>query len=167
MTPTESEEPPPQASSADPVVLYQLAVEMADRVSARRATANSFFFTMQAGLAVALGAFAINTGAPDHPTPDRFVLTLAAVAGMIISSSWWMLLRSYRDLNNAKFKVINNIERTHMSIRLFCEEWEHLKADEPVKSWRKRYAELGQVERVVPIAFAVLYAVLAVYVAVG
>lgn len=167
MTAADSSEPSAQPPSPETLALYQLAVEMADRVSARRATANSFFFTMQAGLAVALGAFAIRTGTAQTPKPDRFVLTLAAVAGVIISASWWMLLRSYRDLNSAKFKVINDIERQHLSVRLFLDEWEHLKADEPIKWWRKRYAELGQVERVVPIAFAVLYGVLAVYVAVG
>lgn len=162
MTPGDS----PAPSAGNTLALYQLAVEMADRVSARRASANSFFFTMQAGLAVALGAFATNTGTPDDPSPDRFVMTLAAVAGVLIAGSWWLLLRSYRDLNSAKFKVINAIEEAHLEVRLFSDEWQYLKQD-PIKSWRKRYAELGQVERVVPVAFAGLYAVLAVYVAVG
>jgi hypothetical protein len=146
--------------------LYKLAVEMADRVSARRATANSFFFTMQTGLAVAVGAFAVNTGSSQDPSPDRFVLTLAAVAGVVIAGSWWLLLRSYRDLNTAKFQVINGIEAEHLPVKLFAEEWEYLKRD-PVRSWRQRYAELGQVERVVPLIFALLYTVLAAYVAVG
>lgn len=159
--------PAATAVEADTLALYQLAVEMADRVSARRATANSFFFTIQAGLAVALGAFATRTGTAQDPEPDRFVLTLAAIAGVIVSASWWMLLRSYRDLNTAKFKVINEIERQHLSVRVFCDEWEHLKADEPIKWWRKRYAELGQVERVVPIAFALMYVILAIYVGTG
>lgn len=159
--------PAATAVPADTLALYQLAVEMADRVSARRATANSFFFTMQAGLAVALGAFATRFGTAQDPEPDRFVLTLAAIAGVIVSASWWMLLRSYRDLNTAKFKVINEIERRHLSIRVCCDEWEHLKADEPIKWWRKRYAELGQVERVVPIAFALMYVILAIYVGTG
>lgn len=146
--------------------LYKLAVEMADRVSARRAAANSFFFTMQSGLAVAVGAFAVSTGGPQDPSPDRFVLTLAAIAGVVIAASWWLLLRSYRDLNTAKFKVINAIEAEHLPVKLFAEEWEYLKRD-PVKSWRQRYAEQGQVERAVPWVFALLYAVLAVYVAAG
>jgi hypothetical protein len=160
MTSTESREPSP----GDTLALYELAVEMADRVSARRATANSFFFTVQAGLAVALGAFAVNTGTQDDPSPDRLVLTLAAIAGVVIAASWWLLLRSYRDLNSAKFEVINAIEQRHLSIKLFSDEWQHLKQDK-VKPWRKRYAELGQVESVVPIAFAAIYLVLAIYVA--
>jgi hypothetical protein len=143
--------------------IYKLAVEMADRVSARRASANNFFFSLQAGIVVALGAFAINTGAPDDPQPDRFVLTLAAIGGAVIAASWWMLLRSYRDLNSAKFAVINRIERDHLDIALFSDEWDELKKD-PVKAWRPRYAEQGAVERVVPLLFLVLYASLAIYI---
>jgi hypothetical protein len=141
---------------------YKLAVEMADRVSARRATANTFFFSIQAGLAVALGAFAVNTGTRDNPTPDRFVLTLAAISGVLIAGSWWMLLRSYRDLNAAKFAVINKLEEDHLDVHLFRDEWQQLKQDR-VPAWRKRYAELGQIERLVPLLFAALYAVLAIH----
>jgi len=142
---------------------YKLAVEMADRVSARRASANTFFFSLQAGIAVALGAFAVNTGAPDDPQPDRFVLILAAIGGAVIAGSWWMLLRSYRDLNSAKFAVINRIEREHLDIALFSDEWDELKKD-PVKAWRPRYSEQGAVERVVPVLFLFLYVSLALYV---
>ena len=41
-----------QPASVDPQVLdiYKLAVEMADRVSSRRATANAFFLTVNTGL---------------------------------------------------------------------------------------------------------------------
>lgn len=155
----ESEESP------DPHVFeqYKLAVEMADRVSARRAAANTFFFSIQAGLAVALGAFAVNAGTQDNPTPDRFVLTLAAISGVLIASSWWMLLRSYRDLNGAKFAVINNLEEKYLRVHLFRDEWAQLKQDR-VKAWRTRYAELGQIERSVPILFALLYLALAIHV---
>jgi hypothetical protein len=142
---------------------YKLAVEMADRVSARRASANTFFFSIQAGLAVALGAFAVNTGTPQSPEPDRFVLVLAALGGAVIAASWWMLLRSYRDLNKAKFAVINKIEQDHLAICLFTDEWEELKKD-PVKKWRPRYAEQGAVERIVPVVFLLLYLALAAHV---
>ena len=157
-------EPPPAPRGV--FALYSLAVEMADRISARRAVANSFFFTVQAGLAVALGAFAVNTGAKDHPKPDRFVLFLAALAGSVIAASWWLLLRSYRDLNKAKFAVILRIERDYLDLQIFDEEWKELKKD-PIKKWRPRYAEQGAAERIVPIVFLLLYLVLAVYVLVG
>jgi len=157
-------EPAQPVSSADAMAIYALAVEMADRVSARRATANSFFFTIQAGLAVALGAFAIDGGG--DAGPDRFVLFLSALAGSVIAAAWWMLLRSYRDLNRAKFAVIVAIEREHLPIALFDREWRELQRD-PVSAWRSRYAELGDAERVVPIVFYLLYVALAIYVVVA
>src|SRR5262245_25094514 len=86
--------------------LYKLSVEMADRVSSRRATANSFFLTLQSGLAAGLGVFA-RVGSSSVPAElDPFILTLAATAGILLAGSWWLLLRSYRDLNRAKFAVI-------------------------------------------------------------
>lgn len=140
--------------------MYRLAVEMADRVSDRRATANRFFFTVQAGLAVALGAFSVSDEA-SHP--DKFLLALAAAAGVLIAASWWLLLRSYRDLNTAKFAVINRIEAEHLPLQVFGDEWTELKKD-PVKRWRPWYAEQGQVERAVPLIYLVLYVAVGAYV---
>jgi len=146
--------------------IYALAVEMADRISARRATANSFLLTLQTGLAAALAAFAarVKPGG-EAAEPDRFVLVLAAVAGLILAVAWWFLLRSYRKLNGAKFQVINKIEETYFEVRPFLDEWALLKKEDPVKRrLRDGYSELGFIEQVVPAAFGVLYLVLAGYI---
>lgn len=133
--------------------LYKLAVEMADRVSARRTAANAFFLTLDGGLAATIGFFGQSvTGRPGH----WVYLLLAPVAGLALSGAWYLLLRSYRDLNKAKFVVITDIE-TKLPVEIFAKEWEQLKKD-PVKGWRGRYAEQGTVERVVPVIFALLYA---------
>jgi hypothetical protein len=62
--------------AADPVVLelYQLAVEMADRVSARRGLANTFFLTVNTGLAALLGG-----------TDLRWYV---AAAGIVFAAAW-------------------------------------------------------------------------------
>ena len=145
---------------------------MADRVSARRAGANTFFFSLQAGIAVALGAFTINTGAADDTQPDRFVLALAAGDSAVITASWWLLLRSYRDLNSAKFTVINKIEGEHLDIELFTDEWDELRKNKELeknsnsrKARTQCYAEQGAVERVIPMFFLVLYVSLEIYIA--
>lgn len=156
--------PPGGEPPAYVLELYKLSVEMADRVSARRATANSFFLTLQTGLAAGLGLFSTRfatTGAA--LAPDPVVLTLAAVAGILLASSWWLVLRSYRDLNRAKFAVINEIEDTYFGVKPFRREWDSLKTD-PVKGFRGRYTELGAIEKTIPIAFAILHVVLALYV---
>lgn len=120
--------------------LYKLAVEMADRVSARRTTANTFFLTIN----TALLAF-VSTG------PVTF-LWLVALVGIALSLTWWILLKSYRDLNEAKFGVITRME-SNLEARVFGDEWRKLKEDRP-KGLRGRYAEFSIVERIVPLIFA-------------
>jgi hypothetical protein len=124
---------------------YQLAVEMADRVSARRGVANSFFLTVNTALIAVIGGTDLRWYVP--------------VAGIAFAASWWALLRSYRDLNAAKFRIIQEME-TKLSFAPFTGEWQVLKdSNSPIKRWRNRYAELGWVERVVPMVFGVVYLV--------
>lgn len=130
---------------------------MADRVSARRATANSFFITLNVAL-VALIGFIRPAEAPTAGTArelDRFGLIYISAAGVVLALAWWLLLRSFRDLNGAKFKVIGEMEK-NLPAQPFNDEWAHLRSD-PVRPWRRRYAELGTVERVVPIVFVAIY----------
>lgn len=130
--------------------LYLLAVEMADRISSRRLTANSFYLVLEASL-VALGSTSfISSG-----TGGEWKQLASSVVGVAVSAVWWLALKSYRDLNRAKFKVITQLE-SDMSTRLFTDEWALLKSD-PIKRWQPRYAELGTAERVVPIMFGCVY----------
>jgi hypothetical protein len=133
--------------------LYKLAVEMADRVSARRATANAFFLTVQTAFVAVLGI-----AAPNLARSPWWVSLAVALAGLVLSASWWLQLRSYRDLNQAKFSVINSVER-QLPVQIFADEWAFLKQDR-LRRRRDRYAELGVVERIVPAVFAALYILL-------
>jgi hypothetical protein len=116
--------------------LYKLAVEMADRVSARRGTANAFFLTVNTTLL----AF-VTSGLDD-------ALWLVAMAGIALSATWAVLLKSYRDLNAAKFGVITEMEN-NLDVKVFGDEWKRLKENRP-QGWLGRYAEFGTVERLVP-----------------
>lgn len=134
--------------------LYKLAVEMADRVSARRGTANAFFLTLNTAL-VGLAGLSGETAGAALISIAGYRVPVLALTGLVLAAAWWLLLRSYRDLNEAKFKVINAIEEDLVA-HPFRDEWRYLKED-PVKPLRKRYAELGVLEQLVPAAFAVLY----------
>jgi hypothetical protein len=131
--------------------LYKMTVEMADRISARRGVANSFFLTVSTGIAALLG------------TKD--MRWYVAVAGIVVAVSWWALLRSYRDLNTAKFEVILAMEE-RLPVKVYGEEWGRLKRErvtfalrrDALRSWVAQYRELGQVERIVPWIFAGIYA---------
>lgn len=132
--------------------LYKLAVEMADRISARRAVANSFFLTVNTGLAALVGGGSFRW--------------YVAAAGIVFAVTWWALLRSYRELNSAKFQVILAMEE-RLPVRVYGDEWAAL-SREPIKfalrrdtlrSWAAQYRELGRIERIVPWIFAVIYSV--------
>ncbi len=127
--------------------LYKLAVEMADRISARRGLANTFFLTANTGLTALLGG-----------TNLRWYV---AVAGIVLAVVWWLLLDSYRRLNRAKFAVILGIEQ-RLPVRIYSDEWDQLAL--PVSANRRTpigrlrsYRELGAVERLVPFVFIAIY----------
>jgi hypothetical protein len=134
-----------------------LAVEMADRVSSRRATANGFFLTVNTTLIAVVG---LSTSEPDSAL--RF--GAVCIAGVAVSTCWWFLLRVYRRLNSAKFAVINRIEAEHLPIKPYTDEWAELMPGDQVVDRRFRlgkvFRELGGVERVVPVVFGLLYIVL-------
>jgi hypothetical protein len=132
--------------------IYNLAVEMADRISARRVLANSFFATVNTALVALIGA-------EDFPW-------YVAAAGIVLSVVWWALLKSYRDLNTAKFQVINAMEE-RLPVKIFSDEWRQLKKERlpfrirprHMRDWLAQYRELGAVERIVPWLFALLYGI--------
>lgn len=147
---------PPSDSNArsDLLDLYKLAVEMADRISARRGSANAYFLSVQTALVTLVGF-----GFPKLSESPWWASLAVTLGGITLSAAWWLQLRSYRDLNDAKFKVINKIEED-LPVKIFAEEWQILKASEPIPAWRKRYAELGTSERIVPAVFIVAHLIL-------
>lgn len=130
--------------------LYKLAVEMADRISARRGLANSFFLTANTGVVALLAGGAV-----------RWSL---AVAGILVSVVWWALLKSYRDLNTAKFEIILAMEE-RLPVRVYGDEWDRLRRERvrfslrrhELRAWAAQYRELGRVERIIPWIFTLLY----------
>lgn len=133
--------------------LYKLAVEMADRVSARRTAANAFFITVQGALASLLG-FALKT-LDTSSTDQNLGIIFFCIVGLVLSYTWAVLIKSYRDLNGAKYAVILKMEK-QLAAAPFGDEWDYLKKD-PVSKWRKRYAELTSVEKKIPWTFAAIY----------
>lgn len=145
---------------SDKLDIYKTAVEMADRVSARRMTANGFFLTLNSTLVTLLG-FMYGKLAEDK----RAVLIFMSAVGIVLAFAWFFAIRSYKRLNRAKYEVINKIEKD-LSYKIFTDEWVLLKgdtSDEP-KGWRKRwlgfkdrYTDLTNIEGIVPIVFGLIY----------
>ncbi len=161
--------------------LYKTAVEMADRVSARRAGANSFFVTLNTALAAIVGIVSAARKPPPYgnlPSFDAFGLCVTAAAGIVLAMVWWALLRYYRRLSRAKWDVINRLE-TRLPASPFTDEWAELHPKEaaggaqPAGKGRRgnlrlrvTHREATVVEQVVPFVFVVLYVILAIEVVV-
>jgi hypothetical protein len=122
---------------------YKLAVEMADRVSARRGLANSFFAGLQSSLVAIEGLADLNHRA-------------VAGAGLVLAIAWWMQLGSFRQLNAAKWQVITKME-SQLSASPFADEWAILETRRR-SGVPTRYLNLGVVEKVVPVTFGVIFA---------
>ncbi|MCJ7502006.1 MAG: hypothetical protein MUP80_02965 [Acidobacteriia bacterium] len=131
---------------------YKVYVEMADRVSARRQSANAFFLSMNTALLAFVGVVA-------RLAPSESLLPwLVAVcfAGVIVCYCWYRLVRSYKDLNSGKFKVIHAIE-ARLPLAPYDAEWVTIgKGENP-----KLYLPFTHVEAVIPWVYLVLYVGLA------
>lgn len=97
---------------------YRLYVEMADRVSARRGLANSFFLTLNTGIFTLIVAFGITPA--DGKT---WWLAIPLVAILSQCFAWFYLVRSYRLLNSAKYQVVGALEERLPASPFWRAEW--------------------------------------------
>lgn len=137
---------------------YKLYVEMTDKVSERRHHANSFFLTVNTALITALTGLISLT---DQAVVQYGWIAVAAVAGVVFCLAWRRLILSYHQLNRGKFKIIHLLE-ARLPARLFDAEWDALgRGDGTV------YTPFTRTEMAVPIVFAVLYGLLALFMVVN
>ena len=128
---------------------YKLYVQMADQVSNRRNLANTFFLTLNTFLLGALG-FLIEK-APTLIAKWRILFPLLAALALCLA--WWMIVRSYRQLNSGKFKVVGEFERRLPTSPYWRAEWKVLGEGKDIR----KYLPLTYVENIVPVIFAALY----------
>lgn len=112
---------------------YQLFVEMADRISSRRTTMNNFFLTANSLFLVAIGILVSS-----NLVQWTFLVLFMAI---LFSISWLRLLKKYRELNKAKFVVINKIEE-RLPAKGYTIEWNLMKVSKkPGKHTRITFGE--------------------------
>lgn len=134
---------------------YKLYVEMADRISQRRNLANVFFLSLNTTLLTVIG-FLINKIQLIEPS---WLIAFPLIGLIAICVVWWWLIRSYRNLNSVKYKIIGLLEERLPSSPYWSAEWKEL---EEGKNW-KRYLPLTFLEIFIPIAFCFLYILLGTY----
>lgn len=127
--------------------VYRMYVEMADRISQRRQQANSFYLSVNTAL-LGLSGFAT------HSTYIAVSLLLS-VSGLMIAIFWIRNIQTYKDLNSAKFAVINLIEEK-LVFAPYEAEWKYLKRG----TNKSRYHPFHKVEIIVPTVFIAVYVVI-------
>ena len=101
--------------------IYKLHAELADRVSQRREAANQRYTSMLVGLGAFL-AVLVRFGEGELPI---FATRLVGVLGLGLSVSWYVIIRSYRQLNTGKFKALYELEE-RLSYPFYKREWDLL-----------------------------------------
>jgi hypothetical protein len=129
---------------------YKLCVSMADNNSSRRAAANNFFLSLNTLLITVIG---ILSRLGTNFTPFYlWWIALTSFAGALFCWIWRVNIGCYRALSEAKFKVIDMIERK-LPVTAFETEWNYLN---PTNK-ESKYPQLTRVESWVPLILAAVY----------
>ena len=130
---------------------YRFFVESAERATDRRESANKWMLSVNAAVSGLYGYLQTGKEVVGGDQKQLWMLAIPA-AGMIIAVAWAALLQSYKKLNGAKFKVIDELEEK-LSERPYRREYKLYIED-------RRFA-FSTIELLVPIAFFLLYLLLA------
>jgi hypothetical protein len=134
---------------------YKLYVEMADRISARRADTNKFYISLLTALLVILS---IVVDKNILSTIQGFVFIAIAILGVALCFVWIVNIRSYSQLNTGKFKVIHDMEK-QLPYPCYDREWEILGKGAD----RRKYFQLTRIEQYVPLLLAIPYLLLFIF----
>ncbi len=132
--------------------LYKAYLATAEAASERRAKMNAWMLSVNSAL-IGVHAAISKDNAQSGLLRDPSWLWTIAFAGIVVCIAWLNLIKSYRDLNKAKFAVIAEMEK-NFDFKPFTLERELYKAYPRISF---SYIELG-----VPVAMALVYAILVV-----
>lgn len=134
---------------------YKLYVEMADRSSQRRDQSNRFYSALLTGLVAVL---LVVVDRDIFAEAQGVVFLAAALVGLAVCIVWFINIRSYKQLNSGKFKVVQEME-LQLPFPCYHREWEILRPDKGPK----KYLQLTRIEQFVPLVLAITYLLLLGY----
>jgi len=132
---------------------YKLYIESAEKISDRRQNANNYFIALNTALLSVIGlSFQLKSS-----VQITWVKYSLAMIGVVICIVFWFLLRSYKQLNTGKFKVIHEIEQK-LPLALYDYEWDILEKGKN----QSVYYPFSHVELLIPKIFGLIYIVIAI-----
>src|ERR1700724_2204464 len=102
--------------------LFKLYLDTAEKVSDRRAQANTWMLSVNSAIIALYGYL------QEHKGDEAVWLWAIPAAGAIVCLAWAALLASYRKLNRAKFEVLMELEKD-LPVPLFTRERDSLQRD--------------------------------------
>lgn len=143
-------EPSPSDCLLEQYKAYLLSL---DKVGDRRQSANSFFLSINTGLCALMGYMFVK----DVPGQLRLLWWVIPITGLLVSYFWFRLVRAYRYLNAAKFRVVEAMEE-QLPFAPFAAEWIALQRE----SGARKYVPLTNLEIWIPRFFMFLYGAIVV-----
>ncbi len=138
--------------------IYFTCLDMADKISDRRQSANSFFLSINSAIIAFFGYTA--SGAGNVPAELPQWQWIFAAVGVLLCWIWRGLIISYKRLNSAKFKIILEMEK-HLPAKPFGAEWELLEKGQKPKIYRP----FTTMEQYVPVIFMALHVIIIIFAA--
>jgi len=139
---------------------YKLYVEMADRISIRRENTNRLYIALLSAL-LAFFSLTLRLNISifvDLRATNSILFLSVSVLGIALCFLWYINIRSYRQLNTGKFKIILEMEK-YLPFPCYGKEWEIL--GEGKES--RKYLQLTRVEKYIPIILSIPYFLLLIY----
>lgn len=138
--------------------IYKLHVNMADCVSERRGQANRFYITLLSSLLAVLAFTVENLGTANLASNIDFIIFLVGLLGILLCIIWHVNIKSYRQLNSGKFKVLHELE-AKLSFPFYKREWELLGKGESMK----KYRQLSKIESFTPFIIMIPFLLILAY----
>lgn len=133
---------------------YKMYVQMSDNVSARRGDTNKLYISLLTGI-LAVVPFVIEKGT--SMDIQRIVFAMLGCLGISLCLVWALNIRSYKQLNKLKFKVIHEMEQL-LPFACYNREWEILTEDKG-----NSYLRLSRIEQYIPFLLMIPYVVVLIY----
>lgn len=122
--------------------IYKIYVEMVDRLYARRLSSNKFFLSLNTAIIALWGYKGVYSTAN-----SSFIFTIA-IAGLVLSLTWFIYIFSNSILRGNAFKVIHEIESLLPIRPYFAED----KINKPSK-----YIRFTIIEMIIPWVFLLIF----------
>ena len=133
--------------NADLLEQYKLYVQSAENVSARRIASSRYLLTLNSALIALYGLQSASFS-------QNYWALLIPILGLPVSLLWHQIIKSHKDLNAVKFKIIHEFEQ-RLSAAPYTYEWQLAGEGQG-----NAYRSVTGIERWIPLIFFLIHVIL-------